>query len=256
MTKPLGKFTYLDNEYSYWGNPQGRSRTVEYNKGKFNRYAKLGSYADEVLKRLHEVVKNDHESVDGRCAFASLLMMLYGVRIGNEGSAEGYASGLEKNKGEIVNTYGTTTLLNKHVSFSDDAMTLDFIGKEQVEHNITITGGFFTRYGKLYHDPSNPDEKWLKIDYDLLFDFIKANVGKQFVPKDLRTFCANITAWNYMKDYLEKPKVDTRTDAKAEVREIVEKTAKRLGNTVGVARSAYLDNRMLDWFIDQRHKAS
>jgi DNA topoisomerase-1 len=249
-------FVYLNNEYPYWGNPRGRNKTVEYDKGKFNRYAKLGSYADEIIEELQAIIEKGHNTDDGRCAFASLLMMLYGVRIGNEGSAEGYVSGLKKNEGEIVHTYGTTTLLNRHISFPTGAMMLDFLGKEQVAHNIIVVNDFLKRYGKLYHDPNNPDEKWLKIDYATLFKFIKRNIGEQFIPKDLRTFCANISAWNYMKKILDKPLVDTKTNAKAEVREIVEKTAKRLGNTVGICRRAYLDHRMLNWFIDQRYESS
>lgn len=254
VERPFGSFTYLNNEYLYWGNPRGRNRTMEYDKGKFNRYAKLGMHADEVMERLHDVITSDHNSSDGRCAYACLLMMLHGVRIGNEGSAEGYVSGLEKTKGETVHTYGTTTLLNEHVSFEDDVMILDFLGKEQVEHNIRVSDPFLVKYGKLHHQPTWPNEKWLRIDYDLLFKFIKRHVGKQFIPKDLRTFCANVTAWDYAKKRLDQPKVETRTEAKAEVREMVERTAKKLGNTVGVSRRSYLDSRMLDWFVDKRLK--
>jgi DNA topoisomerase-1 len=182
--------------------------------------------------------------------------MKYGMRIGNEGSAEGYVSGLEKNKGEVVQTYGTTTLLNKHVSFVDNKIKLHFLGKEQVEHDIVVTEPFFYRYGKHYYGLGGPDDKWLGIEYDLLFDFVKTNIGDGFIPKDLRTFCGNVTGWNAILSYLDKPKQEKKSDAKKEIKEVVEKVANRLGNTPGIAKRAYIDGRMLDWFLSQRFEES
>lgn len=249
--EPLTEFTYNKKTYPSWGNIIGRNKTAEYDKGKFNRYAKFGTIADELTSRLKNIIVNNPKSVDAHCAYACLLMMEYGVRVGNEDSAEGYTSGLEKNKGEIVQTFGTTTLKNDHISFEEDKMMLNFLGKEQVQHKIIIDNPFLVKYGRFYsNDITN--EKWLKIDYDIIFKFIKQEVGKAFVPKDLRTFCANVTGWNAMQPYLDKPMQDMKSDAKTEIKDVVEVVAARLGNTPGIARRAYLDSRMLDWFLAQR----
>ena len=117
VKEPNEEFTFLEHTYNAWGSSTGRAKTDDYDKGKFNRYAKLGKVSDTVVNDLIVKINKDPDSIDGRCAFASLLMMLYGVRIGNEGSAEGYVSGLEKNEGEIVQTYGTTTLLKEHILY-------------------------------------------------------------------------------------------------------------------------------------------
>lgn len=251
--KPAGHFIYAGTQFPYWGNVTGRNYTIDYNVGKFNRYSKFGSMSDDVAESLKDIIRSRTNIIDGRCAYACYLMMQYGVRIGNEGSAEGYVSGLEKNIGEIVHTYGVTTLLNDHVLFDNDIMFLNFLGKEQVEQSITIGNSILVSYGRIYYDDSEPHKKWLSIDYDTLFGFIKKNIGGQFVPKDLRTFCANVSAWIYMQKYLNNKKTETKTDAKKELTAVVEMVANRLGNTPSVSRSNYLDKRMLDWFVSQRY---
>ena len=174
--EPTGKFTYAGREYPYWGSITGRSSTEKYELGKLNRYAQLGDIADEVVKDLSNTIKNNPDSIEGRCAYACLIMMVYGVRVGNEDSAEGYESGMEQNLGELIHTYGTTTLLNSHISFKEEAMFLNFIGKEQVKHDIRIDDSFLRKYGKMFWKPEKPTGKWLNVDYSTIFDFIKDKV--------------------------------------------------------------------------------
>jgi DNA topoisomerase IB len=250
--EPTGYFTFAGIEYPYWGSPNGRSRTINYDNGKFNRYAKLGEISNDLVNSLESIVKSNTRSVDGRCAYASLIMMIYGIRIGNEGSAEGYISGLERNKGEFVRTFGTTTLLNEHISFSDSKMHLAFLGKEQVSHSIEISEPFFVKFGQIYHRSDAPQEKWLGIDYGTLFNFVKDNAGMAFVPKDLRTFCANTYCWKAILQKLNEEQVTTKSDANAEISDLVERVASRLGNTPNVCKNSYLDRRSLDWFKAQR----
>jgi DNA topoisomerase IB len=85
-----------------------------------------------------------------------------------------------------------------------------------------------------------------------LFHFVRTELGEGFAPKDLRTFCANVTAWKHIQSYLDKPKKTKKSEAKKEIKAVVEATAKRLGNTPGIAKRNYIDGRMLDWFLAQR----
>lgn len=223
-----------------------------YDIGKFNRYAKIGLIADDLVEQFKSAVRADWESLDARSSFACLIMMQYGIRVGNEDSAIGHKSGLKHTESEFVQTFGTTTLLNKHVDISKDKINLHFIGKTEVEHNIDIDDSFVVKYARLYHRPEQLEEKWLGIDYDALFKFIKNNVGGSFIPKDFRTFCANVTAWKAIKRFLDKPKRKTKTEANKEIRQVTEIVASRLGNTPSISKSNYIDRRMLDWFKVQR----
>ena len=251
-SEPKGHFFYEGNKYPYWGNPNGRAKTIEYDVGKFNRYAKIGMISDAIANKFRTTIQNDWKSANGRCSFACLVMMKYGIRIGNEDSATGYESGMEETEGEIVQTYGTTTLLNKHVSVGENDITLDFLGKTQVEQNINIDDPFIVKYAKIYDDSRLPENKWLGIDYDILFKFVKQEVGDSFIPKDFRTFCANVTGWTTIKSVLGSPQKDTKTEINGEIKDVVESVANKLGNTPGISKRSYIDNRMLDWFEGQR----
>jgi len=252
--EPVDDFEFLGHRYPYWGNPNGRNHTIDYNIGKFNRYAKLGLIADDVVQEFKSMLDTDWQNIDGRCAFACLIMMKYGIRVGNEDSAMGHESKLEHTENEFVQTYGVTTLLNKHVNIVDDTINLRFLGKTEVEHNIKIGDPIVVQYAQLYYKPEEPETKWIGVAYSVLFDFIKSNIGMAFVPKDLRTFCANITAWRAIENLLSEPLRDTKTEANQDVKEITEVVSERLGNTPSIAKKNYIDGRTLDWFKNRRLK--
>lgn len=243
-------FKFDGHKFPAWSSPKGRMHTAEYELAKFNRYAKIGDRADEIKTDIKQQVKTDPKSIDGRCGYACLLMMDHGIRTGNETSAEGYTSGLDDNKGELVKTYGITTLLNDHVQIKNGVLSLHFLGKTQVEHKIDIVDRFTAMYGKYYLTRKNNRDTWLGIRYYDLYKYVQKLLGKGFIPKDFRTFRGNVTAWNYIKRIVKKTKVETATEANDIIKKMVEATAEVLGNTVGVAKSSYLDHRMIDWIKD------
>lgn len=245
---PIGSFNYRGREYPVWSSFEASYKPEDSVTGKFNRYAKIGKLADEIVERLMEEIEKDPLSEEGRMAYASLLMMQYGIRVGNEDSAEGYESQLPDNLGEFVQTYGVTTLLPEHVKIDNGAMTLDFLGKKQVGQSIKITDPELVKLGEVYL--TNPkSHTWLGVDLGKLTYFIKHMFGPNFIPKDLRSFAANTAAFDLMRPYLDKKM--TPEEAKATMKNVVEGTAKVLGNTPAVTKSAYLDGRMLDWFVDR-----
>lgn len=243
-------FKYEGSEYPAWSSPKGHMKTADYDLAKFNRFAKIGDRANKLKLELKDKIKTTPEDLESRAAYACLLMMDHGIRTGNESSAEGYVSGLEDNKGDVVKTFGVSTLLNDHVRIKDGLLYLHFLGKTQVEHRIKIMDPFMIKYGRYYLKHSNNFNTWLGIDYSVLYKFIRDTVGEGFIPKDFRTFRANIAAWDWIKPKLDK-KVETKTDANNIITKMVEHAASILGNTPGVCRSSYLDSRMLDWIKDQ-----
>ncbi len=245
---PQTSFVYEGKKYPTWGNPNGAMSTHTYDIGKFNRYARLGKTINEKKKELRDIIKNDPMSTDGRLAYACLLMLTYGIRTGNDDSAGGYESGIEENAGDIVHTYGVTTLENRHVTEKKNALVLSFLGKRQVKQNIKITIPLLVSTGKKYKKGRWPNERWLDIDYPSLFKFTKKVFGKPFVPKDLRTFVANTTAWDAMQEVATDIKTHTASEANELIKRIVDIVAKRLGNTPAIAKRNYIDIRMLDWF--------
>src|SRR5579863_10210435 len=138
----------------YVGNPRGRY------SDKNNRAAKLISIWDDLTEKFSRMTERGNgESDTARHAYGLLLMMETGIRVGNESSAEGWISenqivarksnkekGIKKGDviwqhekfGELVQTYGLTTLLNKHVRLKKDKLILSFTGKKLVDQRLTV----------------------------------------------------------------------------------------------------------------------
>lgn len=249
---PAGSFIYNKKEYPVWSGFEGHYHTGDPGLSKWNRYAKLGQIADKIVAKFKAMIQNQPMSKEAHMAYACLLMLQSGIRVGNEDSAEGYESRLPDTLGQTVQTYGVTTLKPEHVSIQDNALVLHFLGKKQVEQSIKIEDPFLVSFGEDYLDAAvDAQPTWLGIDLGDLTRFIKLNFGEQFVPKDLRTFKANVTAFDLMRPYLDEKPVEKK-DAKDEVKMLVAGVAEALGNTPAVAKSAYLDERMLTWFANKR----
>ena len=129
----LMEYKINDENIMCFGKPNGHYKSKDRIASKFNRVAKIAQSYNEIHARLLNILDYKQLEEDGRMAFACLLMFHSGIRIGNEGSAEGYTSKVRGHEGEIVQTYGLTTLKPEHVSFKDNKMYLDFIGKKMVD---------------------------------------------------------------------------------------------------------------------------
>lgn len=247
--EPVGSFTYHGKEYPVFSSFSAHNKPDDSDLGKFNRYAKLGRVADSVENKLEDMVRSNPDSLEGKCAFLSLLMGRYGIRVGNEDSAEGYESQLSGNTGEFVQTYGASTLQNEHVNIDGSdgphpIMRLEFLGKKQVAQSMTVDDPLLVQTGAKYKDEGGPEDLWVGVDQYTVTKFIKDQIGESFSPKDLRTFCANVRATDYAMGRYDGQK---HSDPK----EIAEFVASVLGNTAAVTRGKYLDSRMLSWFKHQ-----
>lgn len=259
--EPISFFPYQGKEYPVFSSFEGHFKPEDSVAGKQNRFAKLGKMADAKVTELRRVVEDDPLSMEGRLAFACLLMLLTGGRSGNEASATGYVSQLPGNIGETVQTFGVTTLKPEHIRVEGDTLKLDFLGKKQVAQNIKVADPLLVDTGKLYLndkvDPFSSSETsadtWIGVTTGDFTRAVKQSFGEEFLVKDLRTFVANVTCFDAMRPFLEKVTVP-KVQAKQELSEVVDTVAEKLGNTASVARSAYLDGRMLLWFLQQRSR--
>jgi len=250
ILEPVGSFTYNGKEYPTFASVHGSYKPMDPDVGKRNRYAKIGKMADQATQTLRSTIDNEPVSPEGRLAYACLLMMTTGIRVGNESSAEGYESALPDNVGELVQTFGTTTLKPEHVDSSEDGkLKLQFLGKKQVDQNIEVNDPLLNDVGRLYlHDAR---DTWIGIELKDLVRYIKNLFGDQMIPKDLRAFHGNTLFVDLSRSQLNEDPVDKKT-AKAELKQIIEQVAEGLGNTPGVTRSAYLDSLLLDWYVTGR----
>lgn len=224
------------------GNPRGR------NADKNHRVAKLMKEWKTLRAKMEGMVKRGHAGTDtSLCAYATLLIMETGIRVGNEESAEGFECVNKHHPlfGQVVTTYGVTTLQNRHVTEKLGGLVLEFCGKKLVDQNLFTGNPTLVKY----RPKAGPaDVLWLGVTDAMLRKFVKRYVGRAFTPKDIRRTFVNILFCDrfhddYEDSFLWQTKKSERNKV---VRTCIEDTAATVGHTPGVCRSAYLSHPMLD----------
>lgn len=224
------------------------------NNNKFNRAAKLAYSFEELDAKFNRFIeKGSCTTENARCALALRLMMYSGIRVGNEGSAEGYMTKPHPNskkEPEFVQTYGLTSITKEHILFKRKRCYLNFVGKKQVENSFILEKDLSIQLLEL-HDNYQAETLFDITAYQLT-KFIKRYVGKQFSPKDFRTMKANIEAWNILGSILNRPRATAQREIKAEVKEIALHVSECLNNTPSVCKKSYIDDMLFIYHQEQR----
>lgn len=153
-------------------------------------------------------------------------------------------------------TYGVATILRKHVSPGErsDEVLFDYVAKGSLERSISIRDEKIREISELLlRRRSGPDDflaykegrRWLDVTTDDLNGYIKSHAGEQFSAKDFRTWNGTVLAAVALADG-EMPASARGRDRR--IKQAVDRVAEELGNTPAVARSSYIDPRLLDLF--------
>ncbi len=140
------------------------------------------------------------------------------------------------------NSFGLTTLQNRHVTIKRDKITLDFRTKSGVQCHRVVSDKKLARILKHCRDlPGSElfqyvDESGERhsIDSSDVNDYLRQISGREITAKDFRTWAGTnlaIVAFCALKE--EKP------TKKSEL-EVVKSVAQQLGNTVAVCRKCYI----------------
>lgn len=231
-----------------------RSPKASY-EDKHNRMVKLATRFEELSEKFDRMIeKGDYVTDTARCALACKMMMYIGIRIGNEGSAEGYVTKPHPNsnkKPEFVQTYGLTTLLPQHCLVKGRKVFLNFLGKKQVENSFTLTGDLAKQVKEVLKTVEDGETLFEVTEYELT-KFIKRYVGRRFTPKDFRTLRANMCAWDKVRELMGRELPSTKKEYNAEVREIATYVSEQLNNTPGVCKTSYIDSYLWDEYAALR----
>ena len=224
------------------------------NSNKFNRIAKLANRYNDLKAKFDRYMDTNNFTERSLCALACRIMLETGIRIGNETSALGYMSTRKFKDNEFVETFGLTTLQKRHVKPNCKSVTFKFVGKRQIAHEIVIKDIVIVEAIKKLHLQAESKKDWLfPITDSDVRKFVNKYVGSQFMPKDFRTLKANIEAMQYFQTVISKRDYPQRkSEFNAEKREIAEHVADVLGNTVGIAKKSYIDDRVWGYIENKR----
>jgi DNA topoisomerase IB len=187
-------------------------------------------------------------SQDRACAVAVRLLDLGYFRIGNDVYAEENGS------------FGLTTLQRQHVRKQGSAMVFSFTGKSGIEHSITIDDPATVQAIELMRRRRGPaDEellawkegrRWRDLDSAQVNDYVRRTTGLDATAKDFRTWHATVIAAASLAETDEPG--DTRASRKRAEVAAMKEVAEFLGNTPALARSSYVDPRVVEAYEEGR----
>jgi DNA topoisomerase-1 len=148
------------------------------------------------------------------------LMEVTLIRVGNEEYARENQS------------YGLTTMRNKHVQVEGSGVTFKFPGKSRVKHIIDFND---RRLAKII-------ERCQDIPGYELFQY----VHEDFTAKDFRTWAGTVLACSMLQEF---EAFGSQTEAKRNVVQAIKDVAARLGNTPSVCRKCYVHPAVLDSYL-------
>jgi DNA topoisomerase I len=212
---------------------------------KFNHMSSFGKKFSKINKKINEDMISVKDTKEKQIALILKLIMECHFRVGSERY-------LKDNQ-----SYGTTTLENKHLIMKKDSAIIDFIGKKKVRNKCTIRN---KRIVKTLREK----KKYTKTN-DKLFTYRKkhryytiksSDVNKylkqfgNFTTKNFRTWGANIELITQLLKYSRKCETDTKIKIKQIVTLSIKKVSDKLHNTPGVCRSNYLDPELIQFFTN------
>jgi DNA topoisomerase-1 len=215
---------------------------VKRDAAKHARVLEFGKVLPRARERMLTDLDTPGMSRDRACAAAVRLLDLGYFRIGNDVYADTNGS------------FGLTTLQRRHVRKQRSTLVFDFVGKSGIEHEITIEDPTTVRALDLMRRRRAPAEeellawkergRWHDLDSGHVNDYVREATGIEATAKDFRTWHATVIAASALAES-DEPGTSKASRKRAEVAAMKE-VAEFLGNTPALARSSYVDPRVVD----------
>ncbi len=202
-------------------------------ENKFHKMLFFGKALPEIRKQMTKDMAV--EELEKNKILATIIWLLEHtlIRIGNTEYAEDN------------NSFGLTTLRNRHITIRGKQITFEFRGKSGIEHTISVSHPSITKiikecvelpgYEIFKYVDENGDRH--PIDSSDVNEYLQTITGEDITTKDFRTWggttlCAvNLyTIGSYT----------TPEEAKKNISKAVTKVAQHLGNTIKVSRDYYI----------------
>ncbi len=156
-------------------------------------------------------------------------------------------------------TYGLTTLRHKHLTIDGNEIIFKYNGKsnqEQEKHIIDkrlakIVEKIDALPGYEVFKYLDEDDNIVDVKSDDLNAYIRDVMGEDFSAKDFRTWAGTIIA----AMALDEIGVVSEEDQKKldnNIKQAVVRVSEKLGNTPSVARSSYIDPRIIEEYVEGR----
>jgi DNA topoisomerase-1 len=210
------------------------------------KYTKIIQFAS-ALPRIRRRIDKDLKpaGLSRRKVLAAIVRLLEAtlIRVGNDEYAR------------TNNSYGLTTMHDKHVEVKGSRVRFKFHGKSGKWHAIDLADRRLARIVSHCQDlPGQElfqyvDEDGVQQDVSSqdVNDYLREIAGQEFTAKDFRTWAGTVLAAMALA---ELKKFDSKAQRKRNIVRAIESVAERLGNTPSVCRKCYVHPAILDAYLD------
>jgi DNA topoisomerase-1 len=223
----------------YLYHPQWRERR---DAEKFDRMLLFGKALSKARERVLLDLGLEGMPLERACAVAVRLLDLGYFRIGNDVYADENGS------------FGLTTLERRHVRRHQESLVFAFTGKSGVEHEIRIDDAVVIEAIEIMRRRrAGEDDRllsykngrsWRSLLPELVNEYVRSTTGLEATAKDFRTWHATVLAAAALAETTEPG--ETKASRKRAVSGVMKEVAAFLGNTPTLARSSYVDPRVVD----------
>ena len=156
-------------------------------------------------------------------------------------------------------TYGLTTLRSKHLTIDGDEILFKYNGKSNQEQEKHIVD---KKLAKIVQDIDemqgyevfkylDENDTIIDVKSDDLNAYIREVMGEEFSAKDFRTWAGTMIAAIAL-DELGVVNMEDQKLLDKNIKEAIVKVSEKLGNTPAVAKTSYIDPRIIDEYIQGR----
>jgi DNA topoisomerase-1 len=211
-----------------------------------NKFDRMIEFA-QALPRIRRRVKRDltRRGMPREKVLATVVRLLEAtlIRVGNDEYAR------------QNNSYGLTTMHNRHARVVGTQIHFTFRGKSAKRHEISVRDPKLARIVRHcqdlpgqelfgYEDENGQPHDVTSQDVN---DYLRSVSGKDFTAKDFRTWAGTVLAAIALREF---EAATSKAEAKKNVLTAIEAVARMLGNTPAVCRKCYVHPRILDSYLD------
>ncbi|WP_034715046.1 DNA topoisomerase IB [Intrasporangium chromatireducens] len=158
-------------------------------------------------------------------------------------------------------SHGVATLLKEHVSLSGDTLNFRFPAKSGVERVAQLTDPDLAKAVRSLRRAARRGDRLLRYRVDGQWRDLQTNeirtefkdlAGQEFTVKDLRTWAATVVASVALARLMAEAGPDASEDYPGREKAAFEEVAAQLGNTPAVAKSSYVDPRVVEEHAEGR----
>jgi len=210
---------------------------------KFSRLAPFGAALPSVRRHVERDLGAPELTRERLLATIVWLLEQTLIRVGNEEYAQ------------ANNSYGLTTLRNRHVRPTDEGVRLVFRGKSGKAHDVDVYDRRITQVvtecralpGAQLFEYVDADGVVRAVQSADVNDYLRTTSGIEATAKDFRTWRATSYAASMLAD-LQTP--SSERAARASIKEVATTVSEMLRNTPAVCRASYIHPLVVDRFLD------